>query len=59
MRCLERQEPAAAACGAAGLLAAFTWLLTGLIGDGLTLRLLRAAWPTDFVDADEQEAETR
>jgi hypothetical protein len=45
---LEQQEPAAATEAAVALLATVTELLASFIGEGLTTRLLREAWPDDF-----------
>ena len=54
--CLERQEPAVATEAAAAALATLGGLLETLIGDALTMRVLRAAWPSAFPDATRQEA---
>lgn len=53
-RCLTRQDPATAAAAGARVLANLAGLLVVLIGDGLTSRLLRAAWPTWFADEHEE-----
>jgi len=50
---LERQDPAAATEAAAALLATFTGLLVSFIGEALTARLLRKAWPDAFSEAEE------
>lgn len=42
--CLEAYDPAAAAAASHALLATFTELLTGLIGDSLAERLLGPVW---------------
>ena len=57
--CLERQEPVMATEAAAAALATFGGLVATLIGEGLTVRVLRAAWPSGFPDGTEQEAQTR
>ncbi len=57
-RCLARQDPPTAAAAGAGVLANLAGLLVVLIGDGLTSRLLRAAWPTWFLD-EYGEADTQ
>jgi hypothetical protein len=54
--CLERQEPALASEAVAALLATLGGLLATLIGEVLTMRVLRAAWPRGFPDETEQEA---
>lgn len=52
---LEQQEPAAATEAAVALLAAVSELLALFIGESLTNRLLREAWPDDFAgDATEE-----
>jgi hypothetical protein len=48
---LQRQEPALATEGAAAVLAAFTGLLVAMIGEPLTARVMRQAWPDGFSDA--------
>ena len=53
---LERQEPAVAAEGAAAALATLGGLLETLIGEALTMRVVRAAWPSAFPDQTQQEA---
>jgi hypothetical protein len=54
-RFLEQLEPAAAIDAAADLLATVSELLASFIGEGLTTRLLREAWPDDFAgDAAEE-----
>jgi len=45
---LEGQEPSAAALAAEALVMHFADLLVALIGDDLTLRLFRDAWPDGF-----------
>ena len=54
--CLERQEPAVATEAAAAALATLGGLLEALIGETLTMRVLRAAWPSGFPDETRQEA---
>jgi hypothetical protein len=52
---LERQGPALAIEAAAAVLATFTELLATLIGEPLTARLMRQAWPDGFSDAGTEE----
>jgi hypothetical protein len=47
---LERQEPPMATDAAAAMFAAFAALLATLIGEPLTKRYLRKAWPESFSD---------
>lgn len=47
---LERQDPSRTADAAAAMLATFGGLLAALIGQGLTTRYLRKAWPGGFSD---------
>jgi hypothetical protein len=56
---LERQEPAVATEAAAAALATLGGLLEALIGETLTMRVLRAAWPSAFPDETQQEAPNR
>jgi hypothetical protein len=52
---LEQQEPAPATEAAVAVLAMAGELLASFIGEGLTTRLLREAWPDDFAaDATEE-----
>lgn len=52
-RSLESEEPAVGIEAATAVLATFTGLLVTMIGEPLTARLLRQAWPDDFLaDAD-------
>jgi hypothetical protein len=53
---LARQEPAVATEAAAAALATLGGLLATLIGETLTMRVLRAAWPSGFPDETGQEA---
>ena len=53
---LEQQEPALAREAAAAALATLGGLLATLIGDALTMRVLRAAWPSAFPDETQHEA---
>jgi hypothetical protein len=53
---LARQKPAAAREAAAAALATLGGLLETLIGEPLTMRVLRAAWPKAFPDETQQEA---
>jgi hypothetical protein len=48
---LEQHEPALATEAAAAVLATFTGLLVTMIGEPLTVRLMRQAWPDAFADA--------
>ena len=48
---LEHQAPAVAANAAVALFTTMSELLISLIGEGLTTRLLREAWPDDFPSA--------
>jgi hypothetical protein len=52
---LEQQEPAAATEAAVALLATVSELLTLFIGESLTTRLLREAWPDDFAGDTTEE----
>src|SRR6185436_20101813 len=51
---LEQQDPAVARDAAIAVLATFGELLASFIGDSLTTRLLREAWPDGFPDAPTQ-----
>ena len=52
---LEQQQPAAATEAAVAVLVTAVELLALFIGEGLTIRLLREAWPDDFAgDTDEE-----
>jgi hypothetical protein len=53
--CLERQDPAVATEAAGAVFATFMGLLVTLIGEPLTARLLRKAWPDAFSDASTEE----
>jgi hypothetical protein len=55
MFCLERQDPAVATEAAGAVFATFTGLLVTFIGEPLTVRLLRQAWPEAFADATTEE----
>jgi hypothetical protein len=52
---LEPQAPGIAAEAAAAVLATFTGLLATLIGEPLTARVTRQAWPDGFSDAGTEE----
>ena len=52
---LERQHPAVATEAAGVLFATFTGLLVTFIGEPITARLLRKAWPDAFSEADKEE----
>jgi hypothetical protein len=56
---LERQEPAVATETAVAALATLGGLLETLIGEALTMRVVRAAWPSAFPDQTRQEARNR
>lgn len=56
---LERQEPVLAREAAAAALATLGGLLATLIGDALTMRVLRDAWPSAFPKPTQQEARNR
>ena len=56
---LERQEPAVATEAAAAVLATLGGLLEALIGETLTMRVLRAAWPSAFPGDTQREARSR
>ena len=56
---LERQDPAVASEAAATVFAAFTGLLVTFIGEPLTARLLRQAWPDAWPDPSAREDLTR
>lgn len=53
--CLERQDPTIAAEAAGAVLTTFSGLLVTFIGENLTARLLRTAWPDAFSDASMEE----
>ena len=55
---LERQDPAVATDGAIAVLATVGELLASFIGDSLTTRLLREAWPDGFSHDPTQETKT-
>jgi len=55
---LEQQEPAAATEVAVGVLATASELLALFIGESLTTRLLREAWPDDFAGDTTEETTT-
>ena len=50
---LERQDRTAAIDAAAAMFATFAALLAALIGEPLTTRYLRKAWPDGFADTSE------
>ena len=54
--CLQRQERVVATEATAAALATLAGLLEALIGETLTMRVLRAAWPSAFPDETQQEA---
>jgi hypothetical protein len=53
--CLERQDPAVATEAAGAVLTILTGLFVTFIGEPLTARLLRKAWPDAFSDASIEE----
>ena len=53
--CLERQDPTVATEAAGAVFARLTGLLVTFIGESLTTRLLRQAWPDAFSDASTEE----
>jgi hypothetical protein len=53
--CLERQDPAVATEAAGAVLTTLSGLLVTFIGEPLTARLLRKAWPDAFSDASMEE----
>jgi hypothetical protein len=53
--CLERQDPAVATEAAGAVLATLAGLLVTFIGEPLTTRLLRKAWPDAFINASNEE----
>jgi hypothetical protein len=55
MVCLERQDPQVATEGAGAVFATLTGLLLTFIGEPLTARLLRKAWPDAFASANTEE----
>jgi len=58
IRVRQRGDPEAAVDGAAAVLVRLGGLLVALIGQGLTWRLLRQAWPPGLPGEHEQEADT-
>lgn len=50
---LERQDPTAVTDAAAAIFTRFATLLVALIGEPLTTRYLRRAWPDGFADSSE------
>ena len=56
---LERQEPAVATETAVAALATLGGLLETLIGETLTSRVLRAAWPNAFPEETKHEAQSQ
>ena len=52
---LEQQDADVATAAAAAVLATFTGLLGAFIGEPLTARLLRKAWPDAFADPTTEE----
>jgi hypothetical protein len=57
-QCLEHQQPALASESAVALLTTVGELLASFIGEGLTTRLLREAWPDDFAADTVEEITT-
>ncbi len=54
---LEQQDPAFSTEAAAGILATFAALMATFIGESLTTRFLRKAWPGGFSDSSSEEIE--
>ena len=54
--CLEQQDPAVATEAAGAVFATLAGLFVALIGEPLTERLLRRAWPDAFSDAGAEKA---
>ena len=54
-RSMEQQDPAAAAEAAIAMLAAIAELLVSFVGESVTARLLREAWPDDFAGDTTEE----
>lgn len=54
-RCLDGQTPAHARAANRLLLITFTDILASLIGEQLTIRILRAAWRNDALDKADKE----
>jgi len=52
---MEQQEPAVAREAAVAVLATVAELLASFIGEGLTIRLLREAWPDEFAGGTVEE----
>ena len=52
---LEQQDAALATEAAAAVLATFTGLLYTFVGESLTTRMMRQAWPDGFSDAGPEE----
>ena len=52
---LRQHDPAVAVATGAAVLAALAGLLVTFIGESLTMRLLRQAWPDGFSDAGRKE----
>jgi hypothetical protein len=57
--CLERQPPSTATEAAAAVLATFYGLLATLLGDALTIRLTREAWPDIATEGTPEEKTSR
>lgn len=55
---LQEFEPAVAIEAASAMFSAFANLLQNLIGDRLTMRLLRKAWPEGFPPPESKETRT-
>ena len=53
--CLEQQDAAVATAAAAAVFATFAGLLGTFIGESLTARLLRKAWPDAFTETTTEE----
>ncbi len=57
-RSLARRAPADATVAAINILTTIADLLASFIGESLTTRLLREAWPDDFADETAEESTT-
>ena len=55
--CLQRQDPAVATEAAGAVFATFTGLLITFIGEPLTARLMRKAWPDAFSELGTEETQ--
>ena len=58
LRCVQGLDPVSGGECAAAVLGRLAGLLVAFVGEGLTWRLLREAWPVAFADEHGQEADT-